>query len=134
MSPEPDLHRLTLKIKAWARGLGFQQAGITDTSLDTAERYLQRWLDRGHHGDMGYMARHGTKRSRPMELEPGTLRIISLRMDYRPEEILSPDATLNDPKRAYISRYALGRDYHKLMRKRLQRLAQQIESEAGPIK
>jgi len=129
----PDFHHLARQIKEWAWELGFQQTGITDTDLGKAEDRLLHWLEQGRQGEMDYMARHGTKRSRPAELEPNTLRIISVRMDYRPDECRSPNTILNNPAQAYISRYALGRDYHKLMRKRLQKLARKIESEAGPF-
>jgi len=127
--PEPD--SLAGRIKRWGRELGLQQVGITDTGLDEAEQRLNAWLDAGHHGDMDYMARHGSKRSRPAELEPGTLRVISARMDYLPEPHKDIQQRLDDPADAFISRYALGRDYHKLIRKRLQRLAKQIEQEVG---
>lgn len=119
-------------IKHWGHGLGFQGVGITDTELGTAELHLTRWLDAGHHGEMDYMARHGTRRSRPAELIPGTLRVISLRMDYLPPHGAPPTTVLDTPGLAYVSRYALGRDYHKLIRKRLQRLADRIVEAAGP--
>lgn len=122
--------KLQEKIQTWATELGFAQVGITNVDLEEHEAYLQRWLAAGHHGDMAYMANHGTKRSRPAELVPDTIRVISVRMDYlhgdtQPLEILA------SPTKGYISRYALGRDYHKLMRKRLSQLAQKIEQEAG---
>ena len=118
------------QIKQWATELGFQQVGITDIDLGENEAYLHKWLDAGYHGSMDYMARHGSKRSRPEELVPGTCRVISLRMDYltcdtQPLEILA------SPDKAYISRYTLGRDYHKLIRKRLATLAKHIENQAG---
>jgi len=125
-----DLSALAAEIKRWGREAGFQQTGITLAAITldgngTHERYLQGWLAQGYHGAMDYMAAHGNKRSRPAELEPGTLRVISFRMDYLP-----PDAdcitTLNTPGAAYLSRYALGRDYHKLIRKRLAGIAEQI--------
>ena len=121
---------LEIQIQQWARELGFQQVGITDVDLGENEAYLQKWLDAGYHGSMDYMASHGSKRSRPQELIPGTCRVISLRMDY-----LTPDTQpleiLNSPEKAYISRYTLGRDYHKLIRKRLATLAKRLESEVG---
>ncbi len=123
---------LARRIKQWAFELGFQQAGITVTALEEAGARLRKWLSRGFHGEMEYMARHGSKRWRPAELVPGTLRVISVRMDYRPPEA-DPRLHLKDPATAYVSRYALGRDYHKLMRKRLQRLAARIAEEAGPF-
>ena len=127
-----DLAGLARRIKQWALELGFQQAGITDTGLEEAGARLRKWLSRGFHGGMEYMARHGSKRWRPAELVPGTLRVISVRMDYRPPEG-DPRLHLKDPAAAYVSRYALGRDYHKLMRKRLQHLAKRIEEAAGPF-
>jgi epoxyqueuosine reductase len=99
--------------------------------LDAPERRLARWLADGMHGDMGYMARHGTRRTRPAELVPGTQRVISVRMDYLPEPQQAMQAALDDPSRAYVSRYALGRDYHKVLRQRLQRLAQRIRERVG---
>jgi epoxyqueuosine reductase len=132
-SPCPDLDypALARDIKRWALELGFQQAGITTTELDAAETYLLRWLDAGRHGEMTYMERHGTRRSRPADLVPGTIRIISLRMDYWPPQARAADEVLQDPALAYLSRYALGRDYHKVLRKRLQRLADRIAARTG---
>lgn len=127
-----DFDDLASRIKQWGRELGFQAVGITDTDLASHERYLERWLAAGHHGEMDYMARHGTKRTRPRELVPGTLRVISARMDYLPPEI-ETTKVLGQPSKAYVSRYALGRDYHKLIRKRLDQLARRIEQEAGRI-
>ena len=125
-----DPAEMAEKLRLWARELGFQQLGITDTDLDAHEAYLNRWLEAGYHGEMDYMARHGTKRTRPAELEPGTLRIISVRMDYLPPEI-ETTRVLGQPERAYVARYALGRDYHKLIRKRLTQLAQKLQKEIG---
>lgn len=113
-------------IRLWASELGFAQVGITDVDLGEHEAYLQRWLDAGFHGSMDYMASHGSKRSRPDELIPGTLRVISVRMDYLASDT-QPLQVLETPEKAYISRYTLGRDYHKLIRKRLARLAQRIQ-------
>ncbi len=124
---------LARKIKKWAKSLGFQQTGITDVDLSKAEQYLQRWLQNGFHGSMDYMARHGSLRSQPDALLPGTIRVISTRLDYLPEPVEISERILDDPIQAYISRYALGRDYHKLMRKRLQRLADMISKEIGPF-
>lgn len=117
-------------IKQWGKKLGFQQVGITDTDLSKYEQRFLDWLAHGFHGEMDYMARHGTKRSRPADLLPGTLRIISVRMDYLPPDT-SIAEVLQNPNKGYVSRYALGRDYHKLMRKRLDQLAQQIAAEVG---
>ncbi len=128
-----DAHRLAANIRAWARELGFQQAGFTRRALDDAERRLDTWLEAGMQGDMAWMGRHGTKRTRPAELVAGTVTVISVRLDYRPEENIDPRTLLDHPERAYVSRYALGRDYHKLMRNRLQKLAERIASEIGPF-
>jgi len=130
--PEIDFNRLARRIKRWGAELGFQQVGVTDTDLSDAERHLDRWLALGRHGEMGYMRRHGRKRTRPAELVPGTLRIISARMDYLPQEP-DPSEILEDPSAAFVSRYALGRDYHKLLRRRLEGLARRIVSEVGPF-
>jgi epoxyqueuosine reductase len=119
-------------IRRWGQQLGFQAVGIAAPALAEDEAHLLRWLDAGRHGEMSYMARHGTARSRPDALVPGTLRVISARMDYFPD---AEDAwsVLADPARGYVSRYALGRDYHKLLRRRLQQLATRIEQAIGPF-
>lgn len=122
---------LAQKIKQWGVELGFQQLGITDTDLSEAENYLQQWLQMGFHGEMGYMERHGSKRSRPDELTAGTVRIISVRMDFLPDSSEDLFAVVNNPAKAFISRYALGRDYHKTLRKRLSALAKMIAQEVG---
>jgi len=122
---------LALQIKQWGRELGFQQVGIADTHLPEAEAHLNDWLSKGFHGEMDYMQRHGKKRSRPALLHPGTKRIISVRMDYLPENTPAINKALENPSAAYISRYALGRDYHKMMRGRLQKLADKIQAEVG---
>ncbi len=128
---DAECQRLSLDIKRWSSELGFQQTGITDTQLDQDKAHLRDWLNTGMHGEMSYMARNELKRSQPDKLQPGTIRIISVRMDYLPEAAPA-EQVLNDKNQAYISRYALGRDYHKLMRRRLQRLADRIESAIGP--
>ncbi len=125
------MRELAQRIKALGMDLGFQQVGICDTQLEAHEEHLCDWLERGFHGEMEYMQRHGTRRSRPAELLPGTVRVISVRMDYLPEAAAPVDKLLQRPDKALISRYALGRDYHKLMRKRLQRLASRVEEYAG---
>jgi epoxyqueuosine reductase len=125
-----DLAPLAAAIKSWGAALGFQAVGIADADLGEAEARLAEWLARGFHGEMDYMARHGAKRARPAALVPGTLRVISARMDYKPAAA-DAEATLADRSRAYVSRYALGRDYHKVLRARLQRLAERIERETG---
>jgi epoxyqueuosine reductase len=127
----PDYAALARDIKRWAVELGFAEAGISGTDLGEDEQHLQRWLDDDHHGEMGYMARHGTRRSRPAELEPGTQRVISVRMDYIPPGTANAWSVLEDGEAGYVSRYALGRDYHKLMRNRLQKLAERIHAVVG---
>jgi epoxyqueuosine reductase len=128
-SPE----KLANQIKSWGVELGFQQLGITDVELDDAESRLKEWLGAQYHGEMDYMARHGNRRSRPAELVPNTIRVISARMDFLPDEKTPPAAILEKGDRAYIARYALGRDYHKVLRKRLQKLADRIEFTVGPV-
>jgi epoxyqueuosine reductase len=128
---DPDWTKLAADIQQWGQELGFQKLGISDTRLDEAETHLLNWLNEGRHGRMDYMARHGTKRSRPTELEPGTLSVISARLDYLPTDSAAPDSILNNPAKAYISRYALGRDYHKVLRRRMQKLATRIKQAIG---
>ena len=113
------------RIRRWGREFGFGAIGVAGIDLGDAEDGLEAWLQAGFHGEMDYMSRHGMKRARPAELVPGTLRVISARMDYWPEAAAAEDA-LADGARAYVSRYALGRDYHKVLRARLQRLAERI--------
>ena len=129
--PPSDYAALAHDIKQWARELGFAQTAISGVELDQDERHLERWLREGLHGEMDYMARHGTRRSRPAELEPGTLRVISVRMDYRAPGVRHAWDVLGDGEAGYVSRYALGRDYHKLMRNRLQKLAERIRAAIG---
>ncbi len=128
-TPQRDYAALAARIKAWGNALGFQAVGISDTRLETAEAHLQQWLAEEHHGAMDYMAKHGAKRARPAELVPGTLRVISVRMNYYPEQVRDAHDVLAEKERAYVSRYALGRDYHKVMRNRLEKLARKIRSE-----
>jgi epoxyqueuosine reductase len=130
---ETDLSDLTVLIKQWGRELGLQQVGITDVDLGAAEVRLRDWLARQRHGEMDYMARYGARRSRPLELLAGTRRVISARMDYLPEPPAAIWAALREPARAFVSRYALGRDYHKVLRRRLQRLADRIRDRVGPF-
>ncbi|OUR64932.1 tRNA epoxyqueuosine(34) reductase QueG [Methylophaga sp. 42_25_T18] len=125
------MKELLNKAQQWAQSLGFQQLGVSDIDLSAAETQLTSWLKAGFHGDMDYMARHGTKRSRPEELVPGTVRVITVRMDYWPDGATDAWTVINDRQQGFISRYALGRDYHKLMRKRLAKLAAKIENEVG---
>jgi epoxyqueuosine reductase len=126
------------RLRGWARELGFSQIVVSDVDLSAAEPGLQAWLDAGFHGGMAYMQRHGMKRARPAALVPGTLRVISARMDYLPRHS-APDwaaeeeATQDDAKRAVVSVYARGRDYHKVLRNRLQSLALRLAAEVGPL-
>lgn len=130
-----DLSALKRRIVEWGRELGFQRLGVAGVDLSVDEGNLRRWLAEGRHGEMDYMARHGDKRTRPEKLKPGTVRVISARMDYYPERdpagCEEAWSVLHDPAKGYLSRYALGRDYHKVMRKRLQKLADRIEGEIG---
>ncbi|BBL71679.1 tRNA epoxyqueuosine(34) reductase QueG [Methylogaea oryzae] len=134
MTPPPiDYAQLAARIKTWGQELGFQGVGIADIDLHAAEQRLLDWLARGFHGRMEYMQRHGSKRSRPAELVPGTISVVSVRMDYLPQGMDSAQAALDDDTKAYVSRYALGRDYHKLVRQRLQKLATRIEETVGAL-
>jgi epoxyqueuosine reductase len=130
-SSDVDFYALARQIKHWGFELGFQQVGISDTDLQDAEHHLNNWLAAGCQGEMEYMQRHGTRRTRPAELVPGTVRVISVRMDYWPDQDKDPHTLLDDPVTAFISRYALGRDYHKVLRGRLQELADRIKFEVG---
>ena len=121
-----DYSVLSETIKSMGKSFGFNQVGVSDIDLSEHEDYLQQWLDKQYHGDMEYMARHGMMRARPQELHPGTVRVISVRMDYLPEDAHF-SAALSDDNKAYISRYALGRDYHKLIRKRLKQFGDAIQ-------
>lgn len=123
--PSLDYTHLASEIKTWGFDLGFQQIGITDVDLSAYEARFLAWLENHFHGEMHYMKAHGRKRYHPEELVPGTIRIITARMDYLPADTRMIE-TLQDPHKAYVSRYAVGRDYHKLIRKRLDKLAQQI--------
>jgi epoxyqueuosine reductase len=127
-----DYAMLAMAIKAWGRELGFGAVGIADCDLAVAEKRLAEWLAKGFHGEMDYMARHGTRRSRPGELVPGTLRVIAVRLDYQVEGA-EAWGVINDPRKAYVARYALGRDYHKVLRARLQSLAERMQAEAGAV-
>jgi epoxyqueuosine reductase len=122
---------LNQQIRLWAAELGFQAVGISDTDLAEAESGLLQWLAAGLHGELDYMAKHGVKRTRPAELVPGTLRVISLRMNYLPEQAKDSWQILENGERAFISRYALGRDYHKVMRNRLAKLTDKIRTEVA---
>ena len=125
-----DCTALTASVRRRGMELGFQQVAITDGNLSSDEAALLAWLDAGYHGELGYMARHGVRRARPAALVPGTIRVVSVRMNYR-RGGADPERVLRSPELGYVSRYALGRDYHKMIRRRLQRLADHIESEVG---
>ncbi|MCE0490111.1 tRNA epoxyqueuosine(34) reductase QueG [Pantoea sp. Mb-10] len=130
MSYPFDLQQLAQHIKQWGRDLGFQQVGICDTDLSLEEPKLQAWLEKQYHGEMDWMARHGMMRARPHELLPGTLRVISVRMNYLPAKAAFA-STLKNPQLGYVSRYALGRDYHKVLRNRLKKLGEMIQEHCG---
>ncbi|WP_313643700.1 tRNA epoxyqueuosine(34) reductase QueG [Stenotrophomonas sp.] len=125
--------QLSLRIRQLARDAGFQRCGVSGIELGQDEAHLADWLGKGLYGTMEWMARHGSLRARPQELLPGTVRVISVGLDYGHKDDAEAWATLNDGERAYVARYALGRDYHKLMRNRLQKLAERIGSEIGPF-
>jgi epoxyqueuosine reductase len=126
-----DWVALAQHIHRWGRALGFEEIGIADTRLEGEEVRLLAWLAAGRHGAMDYMARHGTARARPAELVPGTVRVITARMNYLPPAARGAEEVLADARNAYIARYALGRDYHKVMRNKLQKLAAKIRGEVG---
>ena len=130
--PQLDLNQLAAYIKACGKALGFQQVGISDIDISQHEAYLQSWLDKGYQGELAYMSAHGMKRARPAELLPGTVRVISVRMDYLPPEAQFA-RNLKNKNKAYISRYALGRDYHKLLRNRLKKLGDKIHHECAEL-
>ncbi len=125
-----DYVALTLDIKRWGQELGFQQVGITDTQLDSHSQHLRQWLQKGLHGEMSYMAKHESLRQHPDALQQNTVRVISLRFDYLPPDVETVKL-LDHPSKAYIARYALGRDYHKLIRKRIGQLADKIVKQTG---
>ncbi|MEJ8567626.1 tRNA epoxyqueuosine(34) reductase QueG [Elongatibacter sediminis] len=130
---EQRLISIKADIQRWSTELGFQQIGVADIELGDHEKHLHAWLARGFHGEMNYMERHGTRRSRPAELVPGTVRVIAARMNYLNDEARRPQDLLNETGKGLISRYALGRDYHKVMRRRLQKLADRIGEAVGPF-
>jgi epoxyqueuosine reductase len=121
------------RVKGWGRELGFDAIAIAGTDLAEEEARLLEWLGRGWHGEMDYMARHGARRARPAELVPGTVSVITARLDYTPAEARDSWEVLDDPASAFVSRYALGRDYHKVLRARLQALADRMTDELGPF-
>jgi epoxyqueuosine reductase len=124
------LIQLAADIKRWGKAIGFAEIGITDTDLSKAEVEHQAWVKKGFHGEMHYMAKHGTKRTRPADLVPNTIRIISARLDYFPPKTKDSWEVLEDGSKAFISRYAMGRDYHKVMRQKLQKLCDKINQVA----
>lgn len=130
MSPN-DLAGLAADIKRWGQELGFGAVGIADTDLSQGEQAHKEWLAKGFHGAMDYMAKHGDKRTRPAELVPGTVRVISVRMDYHPPGAVDSEMVMRDGEKAFISRYALGRDYHKVLRARMQKLCDRIAQQIG---
>lgn len=127
--PPNAFDQLSADIKRWGLALGFDHIGITDTHLQEAEADHQAWIAKGFHGEMDYMAKHGVKRTRPAELVPNTLRVISARLDYLPPQASDAAMIMQQKEKAFISRYAMGRDYHKVMRNKLQKLSEKIESE-----
>ncbi|MCJ8320149.1 MAG: tRNA epoxyqueuosine(34) reductase QueG [Colwellia sp.] len=131
-SPSINYQALAEKIKSWGQELGFEQVGICDVDLSSHEPALVQWLENNYHGNMDYMAKHGLMRARPAELEPGTIRVISVRMNYLPTDAKFAK-TLKNKNHAYVSRYALGRDYHKMMRKKLQQLGFKIREHCADL-
>jgi epoxyqueuosine reductase len=129
-----DPQALKRSIRRWASELGFDHIGVAGIELDAAHARLLDWLSLGYQGDMDYLARHAALRGRPEALVPGTVRVLSLRMNYFPAGARDAQATLADPAAAYVSRYALGRDYHKVLRQRLQQLAERIEAQIGTFR
>src|SRR5579863_8978262 len=121
------------QLAARAREVGFDRVGVARIDIPEDEQHLLRWLDAGFHGEMDYMRRHGTMRSRPQALAPGTIRVVSVRLDYWPAAARKADAVLGDAESGYISRYALGRDYHKVLRGALARLAKELAADIGPF-
>jgi epoxyqueuosine reductase len=121
------------RIKRWGRELGFDELAIAGIDLAADEAKLLEWLDRGWHGEMDYMARHGAKRARPAELVPGTVSVITARLNYQPPQARDAWKVLEDPESAFVSRYALDRDYHKVLRAKLQALADRMTAELGPF-
>lgn len=128
-----SLNVLAEEIKAWGQALGFQQTGVSDLAINQHRKYLQRWLDKGYHGEMEWMRKHQALRNDPKLVVEGALRVICFRMDYFPAET-NTIKLLNDTRKAYLSRYALGRDYHKVLRKRLSKLAKRIEIRGEELK
>jgi epoxyqueuosine reductase len=132
-APPIDLHEVKRELAARAAALGFAAIGVASLEIPEDERHLLKWLAAGFHGEMAYMERHGVLRSRPQQLAPGTVRVVSARMDYWPPEAREAEEVLADGTLGYLSRYALGRDYHKILRRALATLAQQLEKRIGPF-
>jgi epoxyqueuosine reductase len=128
-----DPSALLANLKVWAAELGFSALGVANIDLSTDEAFFLDWLKAGFNGEMGYMSRHGVKRTRPAELIPGTVSCVSVRMDYWPKDAADPEETLADSSVAYVSRYALGRDYHKVLRSKLQALCDRAQALVGPV-
>jgi len=128
-----DLNEVKRELASDAAALGFAAIGVASIEIPEDERHLLRWLDEGFHGEMEYMERHGVMRSRPQRLAPGTVRVVSARMDYWPAEARDAEEALADPTMGYVSRYAVGRDYHKILRRALATLAQQLQARIGPF-
>ena len=133
LTPDRDFAALASRITAWGRELGFDAVGVSDADLAAEEVQLLNWLALGRHGEMDYMARHGARRARPAALVPGTVRVVTVRLDYWPGHARPAGDVLADSHRGYVARYALGRDYHKVLRKRLATLARRIEDDVGPF-
>jgi epoxyqueuosine reductase len=131
--PNQPLSELKNALLGLAKARGFDALGVSGLGLDLDAAHLDRWLGQGKHGEMGYMARHGTRRTRPDELVPGTVRVLSARMNYWPDDALDAGDALANPELGYVSRYALGRDYHKVLRNALQGLAEDIVQRVGPM-
>ena len=132
-APPIDLHEVRRELASRAAALGFAAIGVASIEIPEDERHLLRWLEEGFHGEMEYMSRHGVMRSRPHQLAPGAVRVVSARMDYWPAEARDPEEVLADGTVGYLSRYALGRDYHKILRRSLATLAQQLQERIGPF-
>jgi epoxyqueuosine reductase len=132
-TPLIDLEGVKRELAARAAALGFDAIGVAHIEIPEDEQHLLRWLAQGFHGEMDYMERHGVMRSRPQQLVPGTVRVVSARMDYWPRDSHEPEAVLADPTLGYVSRYAVGRDYHKILRRALAQLAQQLAERIGPF-
>jgi epoxyqueuosine reductase len=133
MTDQLDLEGLKRQLAGRARELGFGALGVASVDIPEDEQHLLRWLADGFHGEMGYMLRHGVMRSRPRQLAPGTVRVLSARMDYWPADAQGAESVLADPTLGYVSRYALGRDYHKVLRRSLRQLAEELQQRIGPF-